>query len=73
MAEIWSLAWEIPYAMGTAKKKKKKKKNYHVIQQAHSWIYIQGKKNKKQKNPLIWKDTCTPLFTIYNSQDMEIT
>ena len=32
VAEIWSLAWELPYVMGVAlKSKKKKKKNYFPL------------------------------------------
>ena len=29
--------------------------NYHMIHQSHAWAHIQRK--------LIWKDTCTPMFT----------
>ena len=31
-----------------------------MTQEFHSWVYIQKKTN--QKNPLIQKDTCTPMF-----------
>ena len=39
-----------------------------MIQQSHSWAYIQKK--------IIQKDACTPIFTealFYNSQDMQAT
>ena len=41
--------------------------------QSHSWACIQEKQTNKQN--MIWKDTCTPVFTtaVYNSQDMEAT
>ena len=46
-----------------------------MIQESHSWTYIQEKKRKKKT--LLQKETCTPTFTVvstaYNCQDIETT
>ena len=60
---LWKTAWRFL--------RKLKTELTYMTQQFHSWVYI-WKKGKT----LIWKDTCTPMFTaatIYNCQYMEAT
>ena len=62
MAQVQSLALELPHAMGTAKQNKKKKskklRTELLLHQFYSWVYIW-----KKKKTLIQKDTSTPMFT----------
>ena len=37
-AQFWPLAWELPYAVGTAIKKKKKKKNLSYPRKTRKWL-----------------------------------
>ena len=46
----------------------KKMSSYHMIQQFHSWAYIQTKLSFKKKHALY-----VHLSTIHNIQDMETT
>ena len=50
-------------------KLKKKKKNYWLIQQCHSWVYIQTKWNQYLEE--IYLHSYTHYSIINNSQDME--
>ena len=53
-ASIWPLAWELPYATGTALKRKKKKKEEWNI------IYMQAVTERK----LEWRHEYQPKFTL---------